>query len=193
MRVGAALRPLDVPAGTPLGGYADRIAPAGGRLDELTVAAVAVEAGDGLFVLVVAELVCVNEDLVADVAAAVTARLDRTGVTVWTAATHTHSGPDVNCGTGDRVTPPQWRRAVAAGAADAAEEAARETHPGRLAWRGGVVHGVAAIRSVGWPECTTRLRMSQRVSARWCKAYRKPASPTEKHARYGGCSMRWTR
>jgi len=148
MRVGAALRPLDVPAGTPLGGYADRTAPAGGRLDELTVAAVAVEAGDGLFVLVVAELVCVNEDLVADVAAAVTARLDRTGVTVWTAATHTHSGPDVNCGTGDRVTPPQWRRAVAAGAADAAEEAARETHSGRLAWRGGVLHGVAAIRSV---------------------------------------------
>ena len=148
MRVGAAVVPIDVPVGTPLGGYADRTGGASGRLDELTVAAVVVEGRGGAFVLVVAELVCVNEDLAADVAAAVAARLDRPDVTVWTAATHTHSGPDVNCGIGARPTPPQWREAVTAAAADAAQRALRDARLGAVAWRHGTLHGVAAIRSV---------------------------------------------
>lgn len=86
MRVGHGSAPLLVPDGTPLGGYADRAGSSSGVLDELQVDCVTF---DGRFALVVAEVVCINEDLAADVRVAV--GLEE----VWVCATHTHSGPDI--------------------------------------------------------------------------------------------------
>lgn len=137
MRVGHGSAPLPVPDGTPLGGYADRAGSSSGVLDELQVDCVTF---DGRFALVVAEVVCINEDLAADVRVAV--GLEE----VWVCATHTHSGPDIGCVPGGGATPPAWRERIASAAAAAASaaldaelECAAELHTGEL-------HGIGSPR-----------------------------------------------
>jgi neutral ceramidase len=148
MKVGAAGRPFDVPAGTPLGGYADRTGTATGTLDPLEVNCVVVQSGPDVLVLAVVDLVCVHADLAAAIGEAVAGRLPVPADEVWALATHTHSGPDVDCGTGDRSTPARWITAVAAAAADAAAAAFADRHEGTIAWQRGVVRDVGAVRSV---------------------------------------------
>jgi hypothetical protein len=116
---GSALLP--VPDGTAMGGYADRPGPSSGVLDALHVDCLCFGGAAGRLVLVVAEVVCVNDDLAADVRRRVREALDGPVVDVWVCATHTHSGPDVGCVAGGGPTPPAWRRRIA----DAAIEAAR--------------------------------------------------------------------
>src|SRR3954447_11351125 len=145
MRIGAASCGFLVPPGTPLGGYADRTAPAGGTLDELQACCVAIESASSTLVLVVVDLVCVNTDLADAVAATVRARVP--GAQVWTMATHTHSGPDVDCGTGERVTPARWLTVVPEAAATAAEAAFGVRRPGTLDLHSGAVHDVGAVRA----------------------------------------------
>jgi neutral ceramidase len=134
MRIGAAFAPLTVPPGTAMGGYADRTGGATGTLDELQVCCVRL----GELTLVIADVVCAHRDLADAVATAV-------GGTVWTAATHTHSGPDLDCGPGVRTTPPAWRDAIAA----AATRAASGISPveATLAWHTGEVRGVGSVRA----------------------------------------------
>ncbi len=148
MIVGAGSARLVVPPGTPLGGYADRTEPATGVLDELQVRCLTIRSAGATLVLVVVDLVCVNVDLAAAVTGAVVRRLGRDGVEVWTMATHTHSGPDQNCGPGDRSTPPRWLAAVPGAAAEAAAEAERRAAPASLSLRTGLVHDVGAVRAV---------------------------------------------
>jgi neutral ceramidase len=135
MRIGAASSPLAVPLGTALGGYADRVTGATGTLDELQVWCVRL----GGLTLVVADVVCVRGDLADSVSAALG------GGPVWTAATHTHSGPDLNCGPGIRPTPPPWLEAIPAAAAEAASRVV--TVDATLAWHTGAVHGVGSVRA----------------------------------------------
>jgi len=92
----------------------------------------------GDLTLIVADLVCINADLAAAVAEAV-------GGPVWTLATHTHSGPDQNCGPGERATPALWLEAVPRAAAVAATRL--ETADAAVAWHSGQVHGVGAVRA----------------------------------------------
>lgn len=134
MKVGAGSARLPVPLGTELGGYADRIGGVTGTLDELEVWCVRL----GELTLVVADLVCANADLAAAVA-------DAVGEPTWTMATHTHAGPDQNCGPGDRATPAHWLSAVPVAAAEAAERATSTNTI--LSWHTGPIRDVGAVRA----------------------------------------------
>jgi len=134
MKIGAASAPLAVPAGAALGGYVDRVGGATGTLDELQVWCVRL----GGLTLVVADVVCVHGDLAAAVAKTL-------GGPVWTAATHTHSGPDLDCGPGTRSTPAQWLAAIPKAAAEAASRVvARDATLSRHA---GEVGGIGSVRA----------------------------------------------
>jgi neutral ceramidase len=102
-----------------MGGYAKREGASSGVLDPLEVHCVLL----GRFALVVADVLCVNEDLAA--AARQQVRRELGSVEdVWVCATHTHSGPELGCAPGGGVTPPSWRRAISDAAAAAARAAA---------------------------------------------------------------------
>jgi hypothetical protein len=131
-----------------LGGYADRTTGATGTLDGLEVHCVAFIAGADAFLLVVADLVCVNGDLAGAVADAVGQRVGVPPGQVWTTATHTHAGPDVNCGPGRRTTPAPWLDLVPAAAAAAAEQAVAAARTATVTWHTGLLNGVGATRSV---------------------------------------------
>jgi neutral ceramidase len=149
MKVGHGSAALPVGDGTPMGGYADRRGGSSGVLHELRVDCVCMRGAAGRFVLVVAEVVCVNDDLASEVRGRVRHALAASGepvVDVWVCATHTHSGPDVGCVAGGGPTPPQWRRAIG----DAAVEAVRvavaseRERSGRL--HTGVLRGIGSPR-----------------------------------------------
>jgi hypothetical protein len=86
---GAARVPYIVPIGTPMAGYAARSGPSVGVLDELTVSALYLSAGDRRFVLVAADIAAVDAALVGEVASA--ADVDPSELVLC--ASHTHSGP----------------------------------------------------------------------------------------------------
>jgi hypothetical protein len=150
VRVGSASVSLDVPPGTPLGGYADRTQTATGTLDPVEVCCVVITADGVTFALVVADLVCVNDDLVEAVAASVRARVLAPEVHVWVLATHTHSGPDQNCGVGERATPNSWLTAVPEAAGDVAAAAVATSVEATLAVRTGMLRDVGSVRSEPW-------------------------------------------
>ncbi len=131
---------LPVSPGTPLGGYADRTGTATGVLDDLEVRCVAIGDGTRRLLLVVVDLICVNADLAAAVERAVGAG------DVWTLATHTHAGPDANCGPGTRRTPTALVEQVAAAARSAAEQALADSRPLYLRQSTVDISGVGAAR-----------------------------------------------
>ncbi len=88
-QAGAARVLFPVPAGTPLAGYAARTGPASGTLDDLQIAALALGHGGDELVLVTADLIGIDADLVDEVATA--GGIDPE--TLFLAASHTHSGP----------------------------------------------------------------------------------------------------
>lgn len=123
MRVGHGVDHLQIVAGEAMGGYSDRPHGLSGVLDPLEVHAVTFTDGQHRFALIVADLVCVNSDVVARIRAA--AR----GVGIdscWVAATHTHAGPEAGCSPGGAPSPPELaerlesaaKRATAAALAD---------------------------------------------------------------------------
>src|SRR5262249_21172129 len=135
MRIGAASASLPVPLGTAMGGYADRVGGATGTLDELQVWCVRL----GGLTLVVADVGGGHRELADVVAAAVG------GGPVWTAARHTPSGPDLDCGPGTRTTPPAWRDAITAAATEAASRVVAVD--ATLAWHAGEIRGVGSVRA----------------------------------------------
>ena len=147
MNVGAAAVPLAVPDGTPLGGYADRTDVSAGRHDELQISCVAIESDRRALVLITVDVICINTDLAEAIAAAVAQHLPVEPDAVWTTATHTHSGPDLNCGTGTRDTPAAWRDMLATLALRAARQAWAAREPGALVWRRGELSGVGSVRA----------------------------------------------
>jgi hypothetical protein len=161
LRVGYAAVPLDVPVGTPMGGYAARPGPSTGTLDPLQVAAVSIDDGRRRFVWLVADLPCVNADLAAAVRAAV-------GTEVWFSATHTHAGPETGCEPGGAATPQPWldritaaARAAATRAADAATPATIEVRTTRVTCVGGLRSAARPGRSV--PVDVLAVRTSDRL------------------------------
>lgn len=117
MRAGHAFETLVVPDGAAMGGYADRTGGVIDTRDPLEVHVVWLDDGTYAAALVVADVVCVNTDLVA----AVRTRLVRLGADeVLVAATHTHSGPETGCLPGGAPTPQQWLTAIPAAAESAA-------------------------------------------------------------------------
>ncbi|WP_327085424.1 hypothetical protein OIE66_24065 [Nonomuraea sp. NBC_01738] len=102
MKVGHGVEHLELVEGEAMGGYADRPGGLAGVLDPLEVHAVTFADRGRRFALVVADLVCVNTDVVARVRAAVR----EAGVgDCWVAATHTHAGPEPGCAPGGAPTP----------------------------------------------------------------------------------------
>jgi hypothetical protein len=148
MRVGHAAVPLDVPVGTPLGGYAGRAGPSAGTLDVLSVAAVSIESGGTRFVWVVADLPYVHEDLAADVAATMP------DAVVWLSASHTHAGPETSCLPAAPTTPAPWREAVTEAAARAMREAVSAERDALLELRRTRLTGVGGQRSGARPRRT---------------------------------------
>ena len=106
MRVGHGVAEIPVPAGSRMGGYADRRGASTGTADPLEAHVVTITDGGHTLALVVLDLVCVNVDLAAAVRAAVPAD------DVWVCATHTHSGPEAGCVPGGSVTPRPWLSVV---------------------------------------------------------------------------------
>ncbi|WP_283139477.1 hypothetical protein [Rhizohabitans arisaemae] len=138
MRIGYGAARLDVPVGSSMGGYIDRVGKSTGTLDPLEVSAITWFDGHRRFALVVADVICVNTDLVAAARAAVpeAGRL-------WLAATHTHAGPETGCVPGGSATPQPWSAHVVGAVRHAvAASVAAE----RSAWSAGVSGG---LRDVG--------------------------------------------
>jgi neutral ceramidase len=148
MRVGHAAVPLEVPVGTPLGGYAGRSGPSTGTLDTLSVAAVSIESGGTRFVWVVADLPYVHEDLAAQAAATMP------DAVVWLSASHTHAGPETSCLPTSATTPAPWRAAVASAAARAMAEAVSAERDALLELRRTRLTGVGGQRSGARPRRT---------------------------------------
>lgn len=102
MRVGHGTRRLEVLPGERMGGYADRSQGVRDVLDPLEVHVVTFADHAHRFALVVADLICVNADVVDRIRAAVAGL----GVdSCWVAATHTHASPEAGCAPGGSPTP----------------------------------------------------------------------------------------
>ncbi|MEZ4506969.1 MAG: neutral/alkaline non-lysosomal ceramidase N-terminal domain-containing protein [Thermomicrobiales bacterium] len=144
---GAAQVPFPVPAGTPMEGYAARPGPALGTLDELTIGALSLEAGDGRLVLVAVDLAAVDSALVDEVAAA--AGVHRSELVLC--ASHTHSGP---AGVISRLHPsepdslnPALRGAFIRAAVKAIASARSRAEPVELLFGRAETSGLAANRN----------------------------------------------
>jgi hypothetical protein len=129
-----------------MGGYVDRSQGVRGVLDPLEVHVVTFAAHTHRFALVVADLICVNTDVVEQVRAALRElRID----SCWVAATHTHASPEAGCVPGGSPTPPALgarlldAAVVSAKTAVAAEREASLHHT--RAW----VAGLAGRRNAG--------------------------------------------
>lgn len=151
MRIGHGSTILDVPDGTPMGGYEAREATSRGVLAPLQVDCVSIESDGRRLLLVVAELVGVNTDLADDVRTRVLRVLgpDAPTTDVWISATHTHSGPEVGLRPGGGPTPEHWREAVTAAAVEAGLEAVRSEETRAAAHHVGDVEGIGSRRSDG--------------------------------------------
>ena len=144
MRVGHGMARLAVIPGEPMGGYADRAGGVEGEIEPLEIHALAV---DDRFVLVVADLACVNTDLVEAI------RADLGVEACWVAATHTHAGPEPGCRPGGDVTPPGLAERLADAARSAVEAALRDGVPATIASAGRIwVDGVGGRRSAAATE-----------------------------------------
>ncbi|MFC0527442.1 hypothetical protein [Phytohabitans kaempferiae] len=149
VRVGHASAALDVPLGSPLGGYAARPGPATGTLDRLEAHALTIHSGGRRLAWVVLDTPYAHADLAAAVAALLP------GTDVWVSATHTHAGPETSCLPASPVTPERWLAEippVAAAAVEAATAAERDVrlslHRQRLAGVGGQRSGARPRRTV---------------------------------------------
>ncbi|MFE3449761.1 hypothetical protein ACFXJ8_12590 [Nonomuraea sp. NPDC059194] len=140
MAVGYGEAALVVPEGTPMGGYVDRPGPSTGVLDPLQVSAVTWSAGGRRFALVVADVICVNDDLVQRVRR-------EAGCELWLAASHTHAGPETGCVPGGGPTPGPWAEAIAAACRSAVQAAVAGERPCEGGAHRGELRGVGADRS----------------------------------------------
>lgn len=103
MRVGHGARDLEVVPGEGMGGYADRSQGVEGVLDPLEVHVLTFADDAHRFALVVADLICVNTDIVDRIRAGL---LDLGVDSCWVSATHTHASPEAGCTPGGAATPP---------------------------------------------------------------------------------------
>lgn len=152
-RVGHGVASLPVTVSEVMGGYEDRTGGLAGTLDALEVHAILIEAagpGAPRWAMVVVDLICVNEDLVAAVRQALRARLGIQGA--WVAATHTHSGPEAGCRPGGAPTPPDIAGRVVEAALVAASAAMEDDAQARLLVRRVEVAALAGDRTAKGPD-----------------------------------------
>lgn len=145
LRVGYAATSLDVPPGTPLGGY-QPARDSTGTHDPLEVSALVLDDGEHQFSLVLVDLVCVNRDLADAIRVAIRADTDRP-VDVWVGASHTHSGPDVGCRPGGGRTPPRWLDEVTRIAADCHHRAVGHLVPSEIRYASVPLTGIGSVRA----------------------------------------------
>jgi hypothetical protein len=142
MRTGFATVPLPVTEPTPMGGYAGRVGTSIGTRDPLRITALTWFDGRRRFALVLADLICVNADVVA-AARAATIDVDA----LWLAASHTHSGPETGCVPGGAATPPPWSHRIPEAVAAAVAAAVRTETDTVGRWRTGLLADVGSVRS----------------------------------------------
>ncbi|MFD9890071.1 hypothetical protein ACFWY9_12080 [Amycolatopsis sp. NPDC059027] len=147
VRIGHGRAVLDVPVGTPLGGYAARAGTSTGILDPLEVHAVTISAGPRRFAWVVADLPAVNTDLAGPLLSRLAGSLRTCPELVWFSATHTHSGPEVGCHPGGGRTPPEWTSPLLRTGERAAARAMIAEVPGQLTIHKGLIGDVGGQRS----------------------------------------------
>ncbi|MER7415793.1 hypothetical protein ABT346_03235 [Micromonospora peucetia] len=128
-----------------MGGYIDRSQGVQGVLDPLEVHVVTFADDGHRFALVVADLICVNVDVVDRIR---TALRDIGVSSCWVAATHTHASPEAGCFPGGAGTPrPVGDRLVAASLA-AARHAMASERAARLGATRTLVPGLAGRRNL---------------------------------------------
>ncbi|MER5705136.1 hypothetical protein ABT023_24755 [Micromonospora sp. NPDC002296] len=131
-----------------MGGYIDRSEGVQGVLDPLEVHVVTFADDGHRFALVVADLICVNADVVDRI------RTAMRGIGVsscWVVATHTHASPEAGCFPGGGVTPrPVADRLMAASLA-AARHAMAAERSARLGATRTLVPGLAGRRNLADP------------------------------------------
>lgn len=142
MRTGFATVPLPVTEPGPMGGYAGRAGISAGTRDPLRISALTWSDGRHRLALVLADLICVNADVVT-AARAATGHVDA----LWLAASHTHSGPETGCVPGGTATPPPWSHRIPAAVADAVDRAVRAEADSVGGWRTGTLPDVGSVRS----------------------------------------------
>jgi len=142
MRVGFATQILDVPEGSPMGGYAFREGTSQATLDGLSVSAITWYDGDRRAVVALVDVICVNADLTRAVRAAVS-----DADVLWLAASHTHAGPETGCVPGGTSTPEPWLERITETVAETTNQAIRTETEAYGLLRSGSVPGVGAVRS----------------------------------------------
>lgn len=146
MRVGHGAQRLEVLPGERMGGYADRSQGLRGVLDPLEVHVVTFASPAHRFALVVADLVCVNTDVVEKIRAAFAGL----GIdSCWVAATHTHAGPEAGCVPGGSPTPPGLGARLVDAAVVAATAAVAAERPASLHHTRAWIAGLAGRRNAG--------------------------------------------
>ena len=145
LQVGYAAATLDVPPGTPLGGY-QPTRDSTATHDPLEVGALVVDDGDHRLSLVLVDLVCVNRDLAEAVRVAINAGVDQP-VEVWVGASHTHSGPDVGSRPGGGRTPERWLAEVSRLGADCHREAVARLVPSEIRQASVSLDGIGSVRA----------------------------------------------
>lgn len=128
-----------------MGGYADRPQGVQGVLDPLEVHVVTFADDGHRFALVVADLICVNADVVERIRSA----MRDIGVSsCWVAATHTHASPEAGCNPGGGTTPRHVADRLKAASLEAARHAIASERLARLGATRTLVPGLAGRRNV---------------------------------------------
>ncbi|MFF5229354.1 hypothetical protein [Dactylosporangium sp. NPDC000521] len=145
MRVGHGAARLEVVSGEPMGGYADRSDGVQNVLDPLEVHVVTFADDGHRFALVVADLICVNVDVVERIRTAVR---DIGVQSCWVAATHTHASPEAGCSPGGETTPRHVADRLEAASLAAARSALASERAARLGSARTLVPKLAGRRNV---------------------------------------------
>ncbi len=130
-----------------LGGYAVRKERSRGVHDRLSVYALIFSNGITRALILVADILHIEEDLVKDVRARIGAALPQARIgSVQLAATHTHGGPEVGGVFGYAPVDTEWREQLITAMVDAASSALASEHPVGMRWAYDTVEGVATNR-----------------------------------------------
>ncbi|MGH2347662.1 MAG: neutral/alkaline non-lysosomal ceramidase N-terminal domain-containing protein, partial [Chloroflexota bacterium] len=139
----------DITPSTPirLGGYAARKELSRGIHDRLGVYALTLSNGTTRAIILVADILHVEQDLVEDVRARIRAALPQATIgPIWPAATHTHGGPEVGGVFGYSTVDAAWRESLINAMVTATSSAIAAERPVGMGWAGGAVTGVATNR-----------------------------------------------
>jgi len=130
-----------------LGGYEARKEMSRGIHDRLGVCALTFSNGATRAMILVADMLHMEEDLVAEARTCITAALPQVTIgPIWLAATHTHGGPEVGGVFGYSTIDATWREHLIGAMVAASASAIAAERPVELHWASGSVRGVATNR-----------------------------------------------